>query len=174
SEAAQIPGHASLRDSEAEFLQFGMDFGSAPVGILFGHAGDPLLQLLGNLGPTAACSGAPAPVETKAGAVPCDNSLRFDNQEDIGPVRPKAGKRGPEQAVTGVQGWSRSLSFENCDLLAKSQDFQGSIGSGPEESADGGQEGKKELRHELTVVTCPWVIASRGTSFREIVKFARL
>jgi hypothetical protein len=153
SDAAQIPGHTPLRDSEAELLQFGMDFGSAPVGILFGHTGDQLLQFLGNSGATAACPGAPAPVETKAGAVPCDNSLRFDNQEDIGPARPKTAERGPEQPVTGDQGWPRSLAFEDGNLLAESQDFQGSIGSGPEESAHGGQEGEKELEHELTVVT---------------------
>jgi hypothetical protein len=37
--------------------------------------------------------------------------------------------------------------------LAKSQDFQGSIGSSAEEGARGGPEGEQELQHELTVVT---------------------
>ena len=48
-----------------------------------------------------------------------DDGLRFDNQEDIGPAEPKA-ERSPEQPVTGVQGWPRSLAFEDGELLAES------------------------------------------------------
>jgi hypothetical protein len=35
----------------------------------------------------------------------------------------------------------------------ESQDFQGNIGSGPEQSPQGGQEAEEELDHELTVLT---------------------
>jgi hypothetical protein len=65
----------------------------------------------------------------------------------------KSGERGPEQPVTGVEGWPRSLALEDGDLLAESQDFQGSIGSYAEESAHRSQEIEQELKHELTVVT---------------------
>jgi hypothetical protein len=46
--------------------------------------------------------------------------------------------------------WTRSLALEDGDLLAESQNLQGSIGSGAKESTHGGPEGNKEL-HELTV-----------------------
>ena len=55
--------------------------------------------------------------------------------------------------VAGVQRRPRSLAFEHSDLLAESQDFQSGIGSGPEQSAHGDQEGEEELDHELTVLT---------------------
>jgi hypothetical protein len=153
TDASQIPSYASLRDGKAELLQFPMDFGRAPIGIFLGQAHDQLPQFLGNSGATAARSGAPAPVETKAGAVPSDDGFRFDNQENIGPVGPKTAEGGPEQPVARVQGWPRSLAFEHSDLLAESQDFQSGISSGPEHSAHGDQEGEEELDHELTVLT---------------------
>ena len=62
-------------------------------------------------------------------------------------------RTGPEQPVAGIQGWPRSLALEDGELLAESQDFQGSIGSGAKESAHGGEEREKEWKHELTVVT---------------------
>ena len=62
-------------------------------------------------------------------------------------------EHGPEQPVAGIQGWPRSLALEDGELLAESQDFQGSIGSGATESAHGGEEREKEWKHELTVVT---------------------
>jgi hypothetical protein len=43
------------------------------------------------------------------------------------------------RSIPGVQGRPQSLAFEHSDLLAESQDFQGSVGPGPEQSAHGGQ-----------------------------------
>jgi hypothetical protein len=149
-DAAQIPGNTSLGNNKTELLQFPMDLGSAPIGIFIGQAHDQVSEFLSNSRSTAARSRSPAPVKTKAGAVPSDDSFWFDNQEDIGPAGPKAAERGPEQTVADGQGWPRSLALEDGDLLAKRQNFQGSIGSGPEQSAHGDQEGKEELAHELT------------------------
>ena len=119
-----------------------MDLGSTPVGIFFGHPGDQLPQFLGNPGPTAACSGAPAPVGTKAGAVPCDDGFWPDNQQDIGPARPKAAERR-EQPVRGVEGWPRSLALEDGELLAESQEFQGIGSCAKAKRAHGCQEGEQ-------------------------------
>jgi hypothetical protein len=153
TDAAQIPGHGSLRDGKTELLQFPMDLGTAPIGIFIGQPHDQVPQFLSNSRSTAARSGAPAPVETKAGAVPCDDGFWFDNQEDIGPAWPKAAEGGPEQPVAGVQGWPRALAFENGELLAEGQNFQGGIGSCPEGGAECNEEGEEELDHELTVLT---------------------
>jgi hypothetical protein len=152
-DAAQIPGHASLGNGKTELLQFPMDFGSAPIRIFIGQAYDQVSQFLGNSRSTDSRSGAPAPVKTKAGAMPCGDGFWFHNQEDIGPAGPKAPQGGPEQPVAGVQVWPRSLAFEHSDLLAECQDFQGDIGSGPEQSANSNQDGEEELGHELMVLT---------------------
>ena len=130
-----------------------MDFRSAPIRIFRGQTRDQVPEFLRNSRSTAGRSRSPAPQEAKAGAVPTDDRFWLDYQEDIGPARPKAAQDGPEQPVAGVEGRPRSLAFEHSDLLAESQDFQSGIGSGPEQSAHGDQEGEKEFDHELTVLT---------------------
>ena len=152
-DAAQIPGHASLRKGKTELLQFPMDFGSASIGVFFGQAHNQVPEFLRNSRSTAARSRSPAPEEAKGGAVPTDHSFWFDDQEDSGPARPKAAQGGPEQPIAGVQERPRSLALEHSDLLAESQDFQSGISPGPEQSAHGDQEGEEELDHELTVLT---------------------
>jgi hypothetical protein len=59
----------------------------------------------------------------------------------------------PEEPITGVQRRPWSLPFENSDLLAKSEDFQGDISAGTEEGANGGNERKDEIEDKRTVVT---------------------
>jgi hypothetical protein len=68
--------------------------------------------------------------------MPANDGARFDNQQDIGPAGPDAAEVGPEEAVTSVQGWPRSLAFEHGELLAESEDLQGGIASGTEENAE--------------------------------------
>jgi hypothetical protein len=63
-------------------------------------------------------------------------SFGFDNQQDIGPAGPEAAQRGPKQAVTRVQERTRSLAFENGDLLPKGEDLQGSIDPCAEENSE--------------------------------------
>ena len=52
-----------------------------------------------------------------------------------------------------VQVRPRALAFENCELLAEGQDFQGGIGSCPEGGAERNEEGEEERQHELAVLT---------------------
>ena len=66
-DAPQITGDGPLRHRETELLQFGMDLGGAPSRILFGQAGDQVLEFLGNPRSTALRSRAPAAIEAEAG-----------------------------------------------------------------------------------------------------------
>jgi hypothetical protein len=153
TDAAQIPSHSSFRDGETEVLQFPMDLGSTPIGIFLSQPHDQVPQFLSNSRSAASRSGPPAPVETKAGAVPCADGFWFDNQKDIGPAGPKLAEGGPEEPVAGVQVWPRALAFENGELLAEGQNFQGGIGSCPEGGAECNEEGEEELDHDPTVLT---------------------
>ena len=103
-DAAQIPGHASLRKGKTELLQFPMDFRSASIGVFFGQAHNQVPEFLRNSRSTAARSRSPAPEEAKASTVPTDHSFWFDDQEDSGPTRPKAAQGGPEQPIAGRSG----------------------------------------------------------------------
>jgi hypothetical protein len=71
---------ATVRSAEknAKLLQFRMNLGSAPVGILLGQTSDPIPPLLGDPRPPAARTRPPAPVKAKAGAVPCADGFWFD------------------------------------------------------------------------------------------------
>ena len=129
-----------------------MDFRRAPFRILLRQAPNQDTNFLGDPRPAAMRPRFPTPIKPKSSPMPTDDRFRLDNHEDFGPAGPKAAERGPEEPVTGVQRWTRSLALEDGDLLAESQNLQGSIGSGTKESAHGGPEGNKEL-HELTVVT---------------------
>jgi hypothetical protein len=66
--------------------------------------------------------------------MPADHSLGFDNEEDLGPAGPEAAESHPEQPVPSVQGRPRSLALEYGDLLAQSEDLQGSVASRTEEN----------------------------------------
>jgi hypothetical protein len=70
--------------------------------------------------------------------VPSDDGFGFDDDERIGPAAPEATEDGPEEAVTTIHPWARALAFEDGDLLAESQDFQGGIRSGLKENAEAG------------------------------------
>src|SRR5215471_10295315 len=69
----QISGHRALREGKAQLLQFRVNLGSAPVGIFLGQASDQISQFLSNPRSAAGRTTPPAPVESKAGAVPADD-----------------------------------------------------------------------------------------------------
>jgi hypothetical protein len=77
----------------------------------------------------------------------------------------------PASRAIAVQGRPRSLALEHGDLLAESHNFQGSIGSGPEESARSSQEAEKELKHELTVVTWRNAISIGALDIAQLIDF---
>ena len=125
----QISGHRSFREGKAQLLQFRVNLGSAPLGILLRQASDQIPDLSRDPWLSAARTRPPAPVESKTGAMPADHSLGFDNEEDLGPAGPEAAESHPEPPVASVQGRPRSLAFEHGDLLAQSEDLQGGVAS---------------------------------------------
>ena len=60
----------------------------------------------------------------------------------------KRGEGDPEEPVASAPGRSRSLAFEDGDMLPESEYFQRSIGPGPDENTEGDQHSNKELKHE--------------------------
>jgi len=94
--AAQISGPGPFRDGKAELLQFRVDFGGAPVGILLRQASDPIPDFLRDPRPPAAGTPPPAPIEPKAGTMPANDGIWFDNEKDIGPAGPHAAEGGPK------------------------------------------------------------------------------
>ena len=95
--ADQILGDRSLRDLEAQFLEFPVNPRRAPEGVGLGHPSDERSDLWGN-GRAAwpVSSARPGPIPREAGAMPPDDGLGFDEQDGIRPAAPQPGQQDPE------------------------------------------------------------------------------
>ena len=65
----------------------------------------------------------------------CDGLGLYDD-EDIGPVGPRAAQGGPEQPVQPIRTGTGSFPFEDRDLLSESQNLQCKVTPTTEEDAD--------------------------------------
>ena len=83
---SQVARYGSFRDLEAELLKLAVDLGGSPIRVLVGKPPDQGTHLIGDLWPTTPPTGTPTPVETETGAVPADDSLGLDDDEDIAPA----------------------------------------------------------------------------------------
>jgi hypothetical protein len=98
----QVSSHGPFRQLETELLQFSVDLWGTPARILFCHLADEPSNLLANLWPTAARPGTPAPVPAEARAMPADDGLGPDNNENFGPARPELQQYSPKQPIQSV------------------------------------------------------------------------
>jgi hypothetical protein len=77
--------------------------------------------------------------------MPADYCFRLDDNQSIRPSRPHSPKHHPEHAIEEVQCRSWMLSFQHRDLLAESEDFEGSIRAATEEHAYRGDQCKQQI-----------------------------
>ena len=115
--------HSSLGDIEAKHLQFSMNARRTPCLVLGYHAENDLPQfpadtLSSGLG---SVSINPRPIQSETLAVPADNGLRLNENQCPLPANPQLPQHYPEQFVSSTKWWPRMLSFENAELLSKSQ-----------------------------------------------------
>jgi hypothetical protein len=101
-DAPEIPSNGPSGDDEAEFLKFAVDFGGSPTRILRRQAPDQRPEFFSSLLPTSARSGTPTPVQPKTRAVPADDGLGLDDDQDVGPTGPEVAEGRPEEPVHGV------------------------------------------------------------------------
>ena len=100
--ADHVLGHRRLRDRDAQFLQFPVNPRRAPEGVGASHAADERSDFMGE--GRAALTGAsalPGPIPREAGPMPPDNSLGFDQGEDVRPAAPRSAQEDPKQPVGG-------------------------------------------------------------------------
>ena len=117
-----------IRDLNTQFGQFGLDTLAAPGGIGFPHLLGQCDELAIQGGSSHASSGFPAPEQAKAQAMPSDDGLRLEEQQDLLPVRPEAPQTHPEQSVGGVEFGFTWLAFEHGELMSERQVFKQQLG----------------------------------------------
>ena len=115
--------HSSLGDIEAEHLQFSMNARRTPCLVLGYHAENDLPQFPSDTlsSRSGSVSRNPRPIQSETLAVPADNGLRLNENQCALPANPQLPQHYPEQFVSSTKWWPRMLSFENAELLSKSQ-----------------------------------------------------
>ena len=101
-----------------------MDSWGTPGGILAAHPADQFPSLSGDLGTSrSAVPNLPRPKQAEAFAVPCDDGLWPDDDQDIPPVAPDLGQPCPELSIRGGQLRALDGALQNAELMTESQDL---------------------------------------------------
>src|SRR6516165_10303966 len=102
SPSRKTPGHAALRDFEAEHAQLGVDARRTPSRVL---QRQPMYQCaeagIDWRSTSTAALRAPGPIATKAGLVPAEHRVGFHEDQHVGPSQPKPPQGEPEQSLGG-------------------------------------------------------------------------
>jgi hypothetical protein len=167
----QVARHRSFGYEEAWFLNFAVDSRRAPRRVLGRRPFDQILHFRIDSRSTPTRSGAPAPVETKPGAVPADYRFWFHDDANIAPAVPEMPKRRPEESVQGMERWTRPFPFENRGLLAKREDLKSHVGPAAEEDTNHGEDGENAMSHEITLITRQVILVPRSAK-TQITDFA--
>jgi len=114
-----------------------MDFGRSPTGVLLRQAPDQHTHLLGDLRSAAARPGTPARIEAETSAVPADDGLGLDDDEDVGPAGPTTAQGSPKESVERVQDWPRPFALEHGYLLTEGEDLQSGIAPSAKKKSGG-------------------------------------
>jgi hypothetical protein len=80
--------------------------------------------------------------------VPADDSLRLDDDEDLGPAGPTTAQPGPEKSVQPVQDGPRPFALKHRDLLSEGEDLKSSITAAARENSERGKKSEEGLQHE--------------------------
>ncbi len=128
----------SLRDLEAEHLQFAVDARRTPARILGDHLEDQRAQLLARWPSPSwpALPRAPSPVPAKPGLMPADDGLRLNQNQRHFPTRPELLEQDPEHPVRSSHARSGSFGRKNDELLPQGQILKKEITPGTERMGD--------------------------------------
>ena len=115
--------HRSLRNIEAQHLQFPVNSRRAPGRVLGNHAEDEFAQFSADAFSSHAVSmpREPSPIQLESGPMPANNGLWLDKNQRLFPSRPEPLQDYPKQFVWSSKPRLRVPLFQNGELLPKSQ-----------------------------------------------------
>jgi len=145
--------HGSLRDVEAQHFEFTMNARRAPGRVLCDHAKDEFAQF-----PVDASSShaspmprEPRPIQLEPGPMPANNGLRLYEDQRPLPSRPEPPQYHPEPSFRSGKSRLRMPSFQNNELLPKSQVFQKQVVARTDRSNEQDEQEPQRARHESVV-----------------------
>jgi len=137
-----------LGNVDAELGQFPDDTRRAPGRVGPGEAANELAELLGDGRSSGSASLAQtAPMLAKAGALPGDDGVWFDECQVLAPAGPDSGQEGPENPVSRGDAGPPTSPLVDRDLMAQGEHLElerCTRAEGGEEPAD---EEEKEGAH---------------------------
>ena len=85
--------------------------------------------------------------------MPCDNSLRFHDDQSRRPAWPDLPKDRPEEPVDPAQTWASSLSFEYGNLLPEGENLERRVCASAKEHAYGSHDCEEQIKHTDRCIT---------------------
>jgi len=86
-------------------------------------------------------------IATEARAVPPDDGLGRDEDEDVGPPRPPPAQDDPEPAVGAGDARAPAAQGEGGQLLAEGKDLKHEVGAVAEDGDEGAEKQQRDLEH---------------------------
>ena len=124
--ADHILGDRALRRLVPEQAQLGEDLRSAPRRVLLGHPPDELADVSLRRRPSKTPRLA-APVEPEALAMPPDDCVGLDDQQDRSPILPEPRQPNPEDAVSILDLRPFHTALLDGQLLTESKIFKNDV-----------------------------------------------
>ena len=113
----------------------------SPRGVLGGHVANQSTDFGRRRGASRPpATGLPSPIPSKAFAMPANNGVGPDDDQDIPPSWPQAAKRYAEDTIGRPHPWSRPFGREDRKLLAERQVLDQEIGSRSQERSEPPQD----------------------------------
>ncbi len=135
-------------DRDPKLFEFGPDFPGAPA-VLIRESTNEGLHLRRNRGSSGSWLRARSPVEPETLAMPADNGVWLDDDQDLSPARPEFRQKDPEDPIDRSDSGLGSLLGEGGKLLTESEFDDRLLASASKES----WKTAKEDRHEFEQVT---------------------
>src|SRR5664280_1912654 len=148
--AAHIPSDRRLGDLEAELEQFPMNAWRAPERVRAAHLANERAQLSRGLRSANTVARSPAPIRSKAGAVPANDRFRSNNRNRAQDGRKPAIEPNEQKTIGIVQVRPfRHPSSEYIDLLPQHQDFCLQLCSRLEERSQYAENQLEQILHQV-------------------------
>jgi len=124
-----VPVNRRLGDDVAQERELGLDARRSPKRVLARHSTNQLANLSFDPRASGFPLRLPSPKELEALAMPSNNGVRLDDEQDRTPTWPDPGQADPEQAVAVAELRALRGPLQNRQLLAKSEILGGEFRS---------------------------------------------
>lgn len=132
SASDHVLADTGLTDMDAKLQQFAMNVGSSPKRIFAAQHANQLANLFGDRGAAElAAANLPAPEQTKALAMPANDSGGLHDERTGLPTLPDAAEPRPQDTISRGQFWALHGALQDTDLMTERKNLELKRGTAP-------------------------------------------